>query len=96
VVRDARDVNASIAIRPGKPSRGSVKDSPPSLRELEGFSTEPTYGQLDPVPIAVCRLTDDFGVTLLSNPPAFVRGSFDVEPAYVGTVCETARKHALR
>ena len=94
MVRDARDINASIADPGGKPSRDSVENAPASLCELPRFDAEATNRQLDSMPVAVGHLAHDLGIALFPDPPPFIRCSLDVESERVGAVGESAREHA--
>jgi hypothetical protein len=96
VVRHAHDVSASIVDPTRKRLCGSVKNAPPSLCELRRFDAETTNGELDTMPVPVRHLTNDLGVALFSNPPAFGRCSLHVEEPYMGTVGDASRKHSLR
>jgi hypothetical protein len=72
-----------------------MKDVPPALRELGRFGTEPANHQFDAVPVLVRQLSHDFGITLFSNSPTFVRGTLDVQSSHMGAIGEPAREHFL-
>jgi hypothetical protein len=97
MVRDARDINASITDRLGKPSdsRDSVEGAPASLFELPRLGAEAANRQLDSMPVAVEHLAYDLGIALFPDPPSFIRRSLDVESERVGAVGESAREDAL-
>ena len=73
-----------------------MEDAPPLLSEARCFDAEAMNGELDAMPVPVRHLTNDLGVALFSNPPAFGGGPFDVEPPHMRTVGDAARKHQLR